>query len=65
MSASGISDRLKALWILEENDDNKKLQSEASPGVVRKRSASQNMPIWEHGRSSSVILNYMKLPTHI
>lgn len=50
-------DGLKALWILEIND-NKKLQLEDSPRVVHKRSTSQNMPIWEHKRSSSVILSY-------
>jgi len=44
MSASGISDGLKALWILGENDNTKKLQFEVLPRVVHKRSASQNMP---------------------
>jgi hypothetical protein len=43
--ASGISDRLKALWILEKDDNNKKLQFEASSRVVHKRSTSQNMQI--------------------
>jgi len=58
-------DGLKALWILEENDNrnNKKLQFEASSRVVHKRSTSQNMPIWEHKRSNSVILSYMKFRT--
>ncbi len=28
---------------------------------VYKRSTSQNMPIWEHKRSSSVILHYVQL----
>ena len=44
MSASGISDGLRTLWILEVND-NKKLQLEVSSRVVHKRSTSQNMPI--------------------
>jgi len=51
------ADGLKALWILEENDNKKKLQFEASPRVVHKRSTSQNIPIWQHKRSSSVILS--------
>lgn len=55
--ASGISDRLKALWILEADENNKKLQFEASSRVVHKRSTSQNMSIWEHKRSNSVILS--------
>ena len=38
-------------------NDNKKLQLKASPRVVHKRSSSQNMPIWEHKRSTSVILS--------
>ena len=29
---------------------------ETSPRVVHKRNSSQNMPIWEHKRSSSIIL---------
>jgi len=57
MSASGISDELKALGILGENDNTKKLQFEVLPRVVHKRSTSQNMPMWEHKRSSSVILS--------
>jgi len=57
---SGISDGLKALWILGRNDDNKKLQFEVSSRVVHKRSISQNMPIWEHKRNDLVILSYMK-----
>jgi len=32
--ASGISERLKILWILGENENNKKLQFEGSPKVV-------------------------------
>ena len=35
--ASRISDGLKALWILEEIDNKKRLQFEASPKVVHKR----------------------------
>ncbi len=58
--ASGISDGLKALWTLEKNDNNKKLQFEASHRVVHKRSTSQNVPIWEHRRSSSVILSFVQ-----
>lgn len=42
---------------LEENGNNKKLQFEASPKVVDKRSTSQNMPFWERKRSYSVILS--------
>jgi len=61
--ASEISDELKALWILERNDNNKELQLEASSRVVHKRSTSQNMPIWEHKRSSSVISSYT--PFHL
>ena len=45
--ASEISDGLKVLWILRENDG-KKLQLKASPKVV-------------HKRSSSVILRYLPL----
>lgn len=37
---SGISDELKALLILGENDNNKKLQFEASPKVMHKQSTS-------------------------
>jgi len=40
MLASGILDGLKALWILEENENSKKLQFEASPKVMHKRSSS-------------------------
>ena len=47
---------LKALWILGADKNSKKLQLEASLGVVHKRSTTQNMPIWKHKRSSSVIL---------
>jgi len=46
MLANGILDGLKALWILEADDNNKKLQFEGSSRVVYKRSSSQNMPIW-------------------
>lgn len=42
---TGISGRLRALWILERDDNNKKLQLEASSRVVHKRNTSQNMPI--------------------
>ena len=44
--ARWISDRLKVLWIFRENHNNNKLQFEASPIVVHKRSTSQNMPFW-------------------
>ena len=44
-----------------EAKDNQKSQFEASPRVVHKRNTSQNMPMWEHKRSNSVILSYMKL----
>ena len=54
------ADGLKALWILGENNKKKKLQLEASSRVVHKRNTSQNIPIWEHKRSSSVILSYTK-----
>jgi len=47
---------LKALWVLKEDDNSKKLQFEASPRVVHKQSTSQNIPIWEDKRSSSIIL---------
>jgi len=57
MLASGISGGLKALCILEEDYNNKKLQFRASPRVVHKRSTSQNIPIWTHKRSNSVILS--------
>ncbi len=50
----------KVLWILEEEKNSKKLQFEASLIVVHKRNTSQNIPIWEHKRSSSVILSYTK-----
>ena len=53
-SASEILDGLKALSILEEND-NKKLQFEVSPRIAHKRSTLQNMPIWEHKRRNSDI----------
>jgi len=43
----GILGILKALWILEENDSNKKLLFELSPKIV-------------HKRRSSVILSYLK-----
>jgi len=46
--------------VLEGNDSNKKLQFEVASRVVHKRSTSQNMPIWEHKRSSSVILRQAK-----
>lgn|GEM_PF-4978963 len=61
-SASEILDGLKALSILEEND-NKKLQFEVSPRIVHERNTLQNMPIWEHKRSNSDILSYMTLST--
>jgi len=56
MLASGISDGLKVLWILEEDKNSKKLQFEASLIVVHKRNTSQNMPIWDRKRSSLGIL---------
>jgi uncharacterized Fe-S cluster-containing radical SAM superfamily protein len=62
MLASGISGGLKALWILGRNDNNKKLEFEASARVVHKRITSQNMPIWVHKRSSSVILSQAICP---
>ncbi len=37
-----------------------KLQFGASPKVVHERITSQNMAIWEHKRTSSVILSYMQ-----
>ncbi len=37
-----------------------KLQFGASPKVVHERITSQNMPIWQHKRTSSVILSYAK-----
>ena len=61
-SASETSDELRALSILEEND-NKKLQFEVSPRIVHKRSTLQNMPIWEHKRSNSDTNSYMTLST--
>ncbi|MBU4047210.1 hypothetical protein KKB01_01840 [bacterium] len=57
MLTIGISNGLKALWILGENDNNKKLQFEVSPIVMYKRNTSQNMSIWEHKRSNAVILS--------
>lgn len=51
-----ISDGLKTLWILKANENSKKLQFEALPRIVHKRSTSQNIPIWGNKRSSSVIL---------
>ncbi|MCM8788341.1 MAG: hypothetical protein NC907_00955, partial [Candidatus Omnitrophica bacterium] len=57
--------RIKSLWILGENDNNKKLQFEASAKVGHKRSTSQNMPIWEHKRNTSVILSYTPLVAKI
>ena len=56
MLASGISDGLKVLWILEEDKNSKKLQFEASLIVVHKRNTSQNMPICDRKRSSLGIL---------
>ena len=52
-----ILNGLKALWILGEDDNSKKLQFEASPIVVHKQSTSQNIAIWEHKPSSSIILS--------
>jgi len=40
MLASGILDGLKALWILEADENSKKLQIEASSRVMHKRSTS-------------------------
>ena len=48
MLVSGISDELKTLWILEADENSKKLQFEASPKVV-------------HKRNTSLILNYPRL----
>lgn len=39
MLSSGISDGLKTLWILEADESSKKLQFEATPRVVHKRSS--------------------------
>jgi len=36
----------------------KSYKFEASLRAVHKRSISQNMPVWEHTRTSSVILGY-------
>lgn len=40
MLASGISDGLKDLWILGENDNNNNLQFEALLRVMHKQSSS-------------------------
>jgi predicted SAM-dependent methyltransferase len=44
-----------------EANHNQKSQFEALPRVVHKRNTLQNMLMWEHERSDSVILGYMKL----
>ena len=43
-----------------QDGNNKKLQFEASPRPVHKQSTWQYMPIWEHKRTSSVILSEAK-----